>query len=500
MKHGVHVVESDEARRHLATFLRFKPLGRIIRAPHVGWFKSRKGNWVFVLPTETLGDVDEKHNITLDAVLAHHGFHRSGTSEQWREQVARPHARNSGVVLAVGTFLAAPLLRFADEPGGGFHIYGHSKLGKTLVSAIGQSVWGKPCVPGAGEDAFGYTWESTPNRIGERAVLRSDVGLALDEISSAEQKAVGSTVYKLAGGVDKGRYGQTEHTFNILLFSTGEKSLVEFLPNAQQGQLVRLADIRAEVRSGSAFETIPESEVDVAAGRFCAAVNEYHGTFGHEWLQHLVALGPRQIKVELQLLRKAWRALPKVTEIISRAHPQVISVINRFALVAATLNMANAVGIVPWTVDDINDAIFACMERWLQRRGNVDTGGELLRAIRHCQQMIAAAIDDRFIHLSLRKRRLVAATAADQRKMKAELNGNQKFDGYVKADGRILVRADAWHRLWVVVDIDAVKKHLLEAKLLIPDRKGVVPSPEKINGKTVRFYVLAPAFVGNVTM
>ena len=223
MKHGVHVVESDEARRHLATFLRFKPLGRIIRAPHVGWFESRKGNWVFVLPTETLGDVDEKHNITLDAVLAHHGFHRSGTSEQWREQVARPHARNSGVVLAVGTFLAAPLLRFADEPGGGFHIYGHSKLGKTLVSAIGQSVWGKPCVPGAGEDAFGYTWESTPNRIGERAVLRSDVGLALDEISSAEQKAVGSTVYKLAGGVDKGRYGQTEHTFNILLFSTGEK-------------------------------------------------------------------------------------------------------------------------------------------------------------------------------------------------------------------------------------------------------------------------------------
>jgi hypothetical protein len=84
--------------------------------------------------------------------------------------------------------------------------------------------------------------------------------------------------------------------------------------------------------------------------------------------------------------------------------------------------------------------------------------------------------------------------------MKAELAGKQKFDGYVKADGRILVRADAWHRLWVGLDIDAVKKHLLEAKLLIPDRKGVVPSPEKINGKTARFYVLAPAFVGHVTV
>ena len=493
MKHGVHVVESDEARHHLATFLRFKPLGRIIRAPHVGWFEARKGIWVFVLPTETLGDVGEKH-ITLDAVPARHGFHRSGTSEQWREQVAKHHPRNSNVVLAVGTFLAAPLLRWADEPGGGFHIYGHSKLGKTLASAIGQSVWGKPCVPGAGEDAFGYTWESTPNRIGDRAVLRSDVGLALDEISSAERKAVGSTVYKLAGDVDKGRYGQTERTFNILLFSTGEKSLVEFLPNAQQGQLVRLADISAQVRSGSAFETIPENEIDVAAGQFYSAVNEYHGTIGREWLQHLVALGPTQIKAELRSLRKAWRALPEVAEISSRAHPQVMSVINRFTLIAAALTMASAADILPWTVADIDAGILACMQRWLQQRGNVDTGGELLRGIKRCRQLLAATIDDRFIRLTLKKRRLVAASAAGRRKMAVA-----QQDGYVR-DGRILVLPDAWRRLWAGLDIDTVKQHLLDAKLLIPGRDGVVPSAEKINGKPTRVYVLAGAFVDDVTV
>ena len=77
-------------------------------------------------------------------------------SQRWRENVAKPLAGNSNVLLAVGTFLAAPLLRSADEAGGGTHVFGHSKLGKTLVSAIGQSVWGKPCVPGAGEGAFAH--------------------------------------------------------------------------------------------------------------------------------------------------------------------------------------------------------------------------------------------------------------------------------------------------------------------------------------------------------
>jgi hypothetical protein len=111
MRCGVHVVESKEARAHLAKFLRYKPRARILRAPQVGWFEPRKGHWVFVLPNETLGDVGERYDVVLDAVDAlprQHGFHQAGTSEQWREHVAKPHAHNSAVVLAIGTFLAAP--------------------------------------------------------------------------------------------------------------------------------------------------------------------------------------------------------------------------------------------------------------------------------------------------------------------------------------------------------------------------------------------------------
>jgi hypothetical protein len=61
----------------------------------------------------------------------------------------------------------------------------------------------KPYAPGAGVDAFGFTWESTSNRIGDRAVLRSDVGLSLDEIGIGDQRAIATTVYKLARTLDR---------------------------------------------------------------------------------------------------------------------------------------------------------------------------------------------------------------------------------------------------------------------------------------------------------
>ena len=309
-----------------------------------------------------------------------------------------------------------------------------------------------------------------------------------------------SAVYKLAGGLDKGRFGQAESDFNILFLSTGEPSLAEFLPNARPGQLIRLVDIPAVVQSESAFETICKEKIAAAGRQFYAATNEFHGSVGYDWLRHLTTLGPKRIKAELNRLRDIWLALPQVMEIAGRAHPQVVSVINRFALVAATLNMAAAAGIVPWTVTDIDAAIIACMQRWLHQRGNIDTAGELLREIRRRQQMFAATIDDRFIHLCLKDRRLVPASAADQRKMDAEQRGASSSTDTSRdsgEEGRILVRPEAWQRWWEGLDADAVKEHLRRAKLLIPGRDGDVPSAEKIEGKEPpwRFYVLAPAFV-----
>jgi uncharacterized protein (DUF927 family) len=491
IKHGARVVESDDARQHLAIFLRYRPKDRIIRAPATGWFAPRKHKpWVFVLPTETLGDTG-RIGITFEDASDHYGLHRSGTSDQWRRYVAAPLAGNSNVILAVGTFFAAPVLRWADEPGGGFHLHGRSKIGKTLIGAVGQSVWGKPFAPGAGADAFGYTWESTANRLGQRATLRSDIGLYLDEVGVGHPHAIAIAVYKLAGGLDKGRFGQAERDFNVLVLSTGEPSLAEFLPHARTGQLVRMVDMPALVQPASALETVPQSEIAEAGGRFYAATHEYHGAVGYEWLQYLAEVGPAAIKAELKTLRRNWLALPQVAQIKSRAHPQVVSLVNRFALVANALSMASAARILPWPTADTDAGIIACMERWLSQRGNTDAAGELLQEISRRRQTFAATMDDRLIRLGRNGGRLLPASAGDENKMAAA----DRFDGFIK-NGQILLRPNAWHRLWAGLDVGEIKQYLLDTHLLIPSAKGDVPSPQKFKSgaKPAKFYVLAPEF------
>jgi hypothetical protein len=72
IRRGVHVVETAEARQHLAIFLRYRPRARIIRMPRTGWHEIRN-RWVFVLPDETLGDAG-KVNVVLDNITQ--GVHR----------------------------------------------------------------------------------------------------------------------------------------------------------------------------------------------------------------------------------------------------------------------------------------------------------------------------------------------------------------------------------------------------------------------------------------
>ena len=211
-------------------------------------------------------------------------------------------------------------------------------------------------------------------------------------------------------------------------------------------------------------------------------------------MRHLVGLGPDQIKAELKELRAAWLELVEVKAIIDRAHPQVASVVNRFALVAAALHMAVKAGILPWTDVDIDVGIIACMQRWVRQRGNVDTAAEMQREIERRWQMIAATLDYRFIHVRVEDRRLVPGSDADSRKIEAAHNGEQ-FDGYIKGE-YVLITPEAWRRLWAGLDADVVKKHLQQTGLLIADPTNSLSLQKFESGaKPARFYVLAKAML-----
>ena len=103
---------------------------RITAVPQIGWHCSG-AIWRFVLPDDTIvptGFDGPRPVLQTASLHVQHGLDVHGSVEQWIEQIARPMAGNSNVQLCVGTMFAGPLLKFAHEPPGLFHLWGTSKI------------------------------------------------------------------------------------------------------------------------------------------------------------------------------------------------------------------------------------------------------------------------------------------------------------------------------------------------------------------------------------
>jgi putative DNA primase/helicase len=493
---GVGIVPSRPARQLLVQFLTLEVAERITAVPQIGWHCSG-GTWLFVLPDETIvpAGFDGSQPVLQTASLhVQHGLDVSGTVEQWIDQVAAPMAGNSNVHLCVGTAFAGPLLKWASEPPGMFHLWGTSKIAKSLVGAIGQSVWGRPKVPGE-PDAFGASWTATAVGLERYAVLRSDVGGYFDEIGEGAPKVIRPAVYVLANGSSKLR-GTPDidlrpmESFRILGISTGEPTIEAYLSSGGEkvpaGLKVRLLDVPAEVQAESAFETCFADGIEELGKRFYPLTLRLHGAAGRAWLQHLVDLGSDEITARLRRHREEWLSLPAIAAVRKTATAQVRSILNRFALIAAALRMAIEANLLPWSVDDTDLGIAHCMMRWLSsRKGRLDLTGEMLGATEQIRTILAANFHGRFIHQRVIDGNLDYATPADATK--------RDTLGYVK-DGRILVEPTAWRSvLCEGYDPEKTARHLKNEGYLITDEgKLQYQAKVKRGGDVVkaRFYAL----------
>ena len=494
MKAGVHVVGGKAIPRALAQFLRFKPKNEFVRMPRVGWAQV-ESHWIFVRPEEVItpSEMPEaRHtNYVLDATATDHGLDVKGTAADWAAQVAAPVEGNSNVALSFGTFFAAPLKEFANEPGGGTHLHGDSGIGKSPASAFGQSIYGAPYE--TADDTFGKSWGGTEAGSDAFALARSDLGLSLDEITRTDPRTAEQVIYAIASGTkgpranSAGRLRETPHA-SVLVLSTGEKSLVQFIgKELQEGARKRLVDVPAEVQPGSAFETIPKELINTEVPRLFDVMRRQHGAVGLAWQRHLVEIGPDRIKADLDRYRRAFRALPEVIAVTEKAHPQVRAIVNRFALYAAALRMAIEAGLLPWTVENADAGTIACMGRWVAQRGNLDTAGEIVRAARQVETVLLAKLNDSFIHIRMNGKAWVPATEADTIKQQTP----KDFDGYVKLD-RILIRTEAWRRYCNGVDPADVARFFKQRGALIAGGNDISKS-EQVFGTTERFYVFARA-------
>ena len=79
--------------------------------------------------------------------------------------------------------------------------------------------------------------------------------------------------------------------------------------------------------------------------------------------------------------RDEWLKLPAVAAVQAKSSIQVHAILNRFALVAAALRMAIEAKLLPWSSDETDRGVAACMARCLgSRNGRLDLTGEVLGA------------------------------------------------------------------------------------------------------------------------
>jgi uncharacterized protein (DUF927 family) len=283
--------------------------------------------------------------------------------------------------LAVGEALSGPLTVWAGVPPGLVHIFCASKHGKSLVSAIGQSVYGRPLVPNeTNADPFGVSWLATANGIGQQILVRSSIGGFFEELNQGTAKQIADAADRIANGIAKmrmrGHSLEPRLTYCVPGFSTGEEAMVDFLRRNQQrvtdGMRTRFADIPGEVQRGSVFEKFSADEVPGLGRKYYPLLGRLHGAVGDAWLQVLVDMGTEQIKAEVHEHQQEFRERPQVQALYQIALPYQRSVIDRFATLAAACRMAiNKIGL-PWDSEDTDAAIEACISRWAKYDRRLD--------------------------------------------------------------------------------------------------------------------------------
>ena len=359
---GLQMSTMTKARNLLTQYIQTAPVQTRARCvERTGWHGG-----VFVMPERTIGEADERI-LYQSATAAPGTFKQKGKLAEWQKHVAASCAGNSRLVFAVSAAFAAPLLHITGMESGGIHLRGDSSTGKTTALRVGSSVWGGP--------EYMQRHRATDNGAEGLATQHTDCLLVLDEISQADPKAVGETVYMYANGAGKVRANRTGSmrepaSWRVLFLSSGEAGLAEHMALAgrkpKAGMEVRLLDIPADAGQGlGLFDTLHDHASGAAFSKtITEAALKYYGTpalaFLAKLVEHLDKL-PGMVK-EAQ---RGFNARNLSDDAGGQAHRAAL----RFALVGAAGEIATAWKITGWHQGEAMLAAETCFKAWLSQRG-----------------------------------------------------------------------------------------------------------------------------------
>jgi putative DNA primase/helicase len=352
---------------------------RIIRyAQTAGWHVTDQGKPVYILRDGMVFGPNQ-NEVILHPDLRSHGpeVAVAGTLQEWQDHIACYAKGNDRLVLSVSIAFTGPLLAPANAESGGIHLVGKSRDGKTTCSLVGASVWGRP-------DAKVRQWRATANGLEGIARTCSDGILLLDEISQADGREAGDSIYMLANGMGKQRATVTGAareiaTWKLIFLTTGEIALetkmAEANRSAATGLHVRLVNLEADAGAGmGVFQDLHgKSTPAELADHLRAKSSIYFGVPIRAFLAEVVKLRCEDPHL-LDVLVNSFRDKFRETYVPAGADPQVISVASRFSLIAAAGEAACAFGILPWGEGEAVRAAGECFKSWLATRGHAGAG------------------------------------------------------------------------------------------------------------------------------
>lgn len=353
---GVNVTTKSTYRAILADWLQQSVAGQEWRIIHTsGWHYG-----AYVMPDgEVIGE-PEAPILFNGRSAAASGYAVAGTSESWRDSVARLAEGNPSMMLGIAASMAAPLIGLVGADGFGVHLFEQSSAGKTTTANIASSVWGEP-------DALRLTWYGTALGIANEAEAHNDGLLPLDEVgqgSSAKDVATSAyTLFNGAGKLQGAKEGGNRELkrWRTVAISTGEMDIETFLASGglkiKAGQLVRLLNVPME--KAASFHGQPNGKAHADALKDAWLDN--HGAAGREWVKWLAA-HQQEAKQAVRDAQTRWRGL-----IPTDYGEQVHRVAERFAILEAALVVGTS--ITGWSEQSCRDAIQHSFNAWVKEFG-----------------------------------------------------------------------------------------------------------------------------------
>src|SRR3569623_264483 len=265
--------------------------------------------------------------------------------------------------------IAPPLLKAAAAESGGIHYYGRSRRGKTTAAQVAASVIGCGADPSdAPEHAYIQRWNSTANGLEGLTAAHNDSLLILDEIHTCGAKDFGQVAYNITSGKgktvsDRDRNLKQQRTWRTFVLSTGEISVRQKIEEegnkVRAGQLVRLADVPVHDNIIQDTHGMDPADFALQLKRACA---QYYGTAMPAFIKALIErfhyFHPFAAHIK-QALAEAEARLA-----VPRMEAEQRRTLRRFALIEVAGKQAVDFGILPFTKQEIEDAVTQVVQAW----------------------------------------------------------------------------------------------------------------------------------------